>query len=454
MRQLTLHEKQTHSTELEEYISHLANTVPVFQEGKVEIRHACYIIPGDTGYIYYDYPYKPVADVFNRDLNNNKLPLHHVSEETLRSFKAFIAKNQEDYPFIYYKYDYRQADSMYALVDMQTNLSFDNDSRKHICDYLAVVHQACHLDSPESHLAVVMEEKEKSNNSYYRIQTTYMPLHIAGSNDTSLACTFLIPEGKSLLTRAELKQILYLIGCYFTSPVLTKLYDERRTSEMLVYQHNLKNLHLVESLAAFQLLIDKVENPQDREIYKMEKNKLNAFRIFSDVLLKIEHLKAGHSDDSISPFLSRGLVATLHFFNEEMNYFKVKPVVAVSKDISRLDRIKLGLALYDRASILWNLYKNSCQAASKEVDSTVTIEVIESDQRVGVVFTNRGLMREDFIAFCRKEASYPKKPNMNDIYRYGGLQIVRDKCDDHHWDLLVDCIAGDDGFKTKITIIF
>ncbi len=448
MRELNIDKKINHATQLGTYIDNIKGHVDCLKSGDLILKQICYIVSLDSEEFYFDFPYNKYAETFNKDLNTKDKPVKNASENAIMLFTKFQAENTR-HPFVYYKYYFEATQTKFYITELKSNIPINNSlNRKTLMDYLPIVHQGSYLDGPNTHNAMVTEA-ETGQGIYHELVTLYWPITDATSaKNMSIACSLKVKHGYQIKNDFELDQLFYYIQHYFSSPVLTEIINNKRISEILVYQHSFKNLALDDALDTIDVLSEKFSREEKWE-WKMARNKITAWRFFSDILFKIEQIESNLPVPPDSN-LSNGMSVLLYFYAHELNYFGVDTEITVSDDVTLLRAWPMDKSLYDMAIVIWNILENAWKEAYKNEKSNVVIEVNVINSKLQCKFINRGVMQPKLVQFCRGLGNYPKVDTTG-INPLRGLQIIKAKCEKNNWD--IDINTNNPGI-TEFSIIF
>jgi hypothetical protein len=450
MKPLSKPEKEEHAAKLAQFIAKITPNIPYLANGDLILKQVCYIVPLDSEDFYFDFPYNIIADKFNKDLNDNDLPIGRASDRTIILFNNFQA-TKNVHPFIYYKYHLDNDQSKFFVHELQSNIDTTTAStRETMVGYLPIVHQGSYLQHPDTHNATVVEGKS-TEGTPHELLTLYWPMSINDKlvKNTSIACSLEVRPGFQIDHDFELEELLYYINQYFNSPVLTKIINDKRISEILIYQHSFKNLALSDSLFAIDKL-SKGFSIEDQLKWKKERNKITAWRFFSDIFFKIEQIDNNLGMPAVHHKLLQGIEVLLRFYADELNYFGIDTQIVVAKEVGATHKLPEGKKLYDLAIVIWNVIENAWKESYKQNAEKINIEVSIKNTQLCIKFTNKGKMPPELVAHCRGSASYPTVDTTG-INPVRGLQIIRAKCEFNNWQLLVDIDKLD---TTEISITF
>lgn len=453
MKPLTNPEKYQHVRDLDDYISRISANIPLLKNGSLKLVHACYIVPIDGHWLYFDYPHNAVADAFNRDLNDPNNPISTASNKAIKLFRRFEAKTQK-HPFVCYKYGLDNEHRQFFLAKMWSNMHpLNNSQRRVLKKYLPVIYQAAHLEHLHTHLADVRSASatELNNIRVEELITFFWPIQLKNEpvSGTSIACSFTIAPGFKIDKEFELDELLYYIKTYFDSPVLTKLINDKRVSEILVYQHSFQNLDLLGAVTTIDNLAKDPGNPYYQIEWKKARNKINAWRLFSNFLFKIEQIESGVPVPDRNRHIKVGVFETLRYFDRELNYFGIATEFKQIGDCSMDTYVPSGRALYDRAIVLWNIIENSWKAARENKAVEINIIAGFDNSKLYINFRNKGLMPAALLNYCRNEAPYPIIDETSDN-PLRGLQIIKAKCEMYEWKFQVNSDEQKDETETLI----
>lgn len=453
MTPLNAEEKIRHHNAIGQFILRVNNSVlhPKWADTLFIIQVA-YGIKVEDAYLYFDYPYSKNVDVLNEALQKDK---RIAGVDVLVHKKFFIAEEQGKQGYIHYKFTYQHAEETFYLHEANSNMDCTMDELR---KYLPLVHASFTGSLSYPHKVVKQPAGEGYTEVIVLCSTPAkgsLTAHVNGAHRTEkngnvMICTFHV-TGKGIQVDQSLidwlyQQAMYFMGSYFASPLAEKVLQERRRSETLAYHHSLNNLELDSCVETVEQI---VTHPTDLNPLLLKKTlpKFRTMLLLQYSLFQAEYLRVGNYDLNVSTNLSllnksvtgilQGLVADYNTFPIENRLIIASSAAGVDFVPQKGDRDNLNPEFYDILLILYNLWQNANIVAYGKKADYITVRAEEKEGALLVSFTNRGKMFQEYIDFINGvEINYPLfNTNPNKLYR--GLEIVRDKCQNHNrqWKL-------------------
>jgi hypothetical protein len=436
MKPLTKFEKDQHVENLAEFIRKITPIIPFLANQDLVVKQICYIVPFDGEDFYFDYPYNDIAEKFNEDLNTATMPVAIASESALQLFNAF-QREHDAHPFVFYRYSLNKSHTRFQIQELVSNINYGKSEKETLMRYLPIVHQGSYLDHSNTHNAMV-SSGAKEIGAYYELLTLFWPLMVKNNvvNNTSIACSLQVRPGFKIDAKFEFPDIFYFLNLYFNSPVLTRIINDRRISEILVYQHSFANLSLSDSLFTIKNFSARFDEKEQQE-WGVATNKIKAWRFFSDILFKLEQLDNNLPVQNIHPKFLQGLNHFLRYYIEELNYFATTTELISDSDSSLVEMYSTGKRLYDFAIVVWNVLENAWKKSLETGERQVQIHTSFVKRKLSIKVINKGKMPVEIVRYCNLKGHYPN-PDPESVKHFRGLQIVRIKCESNDWKLSVN----------------
>lgn len=463
MKPLSRQEKLNHHKSLEVFVK-IVNECVI--PCKISNRHLSlaevgYGVPLDNEYFYFDYPYNATVDKFNDDLANAPY-LKNV--DIYIHNKYYELQTAGSLGYLYYEYGTDKGG--YYLIKKDTNLHL-NPEDPNFFKFLPIMH--CAITNETSYMEEVMEVDEWDGarrqililSKRLGIDTETKHYDEPVSDDIAvirnniLVCTFEIHDYKGLPATSLIYElcthIVDLFENYFNNSVLSKLLRERKSSEVLTYEHSLGNLGIQAGierirLTAAHLGLHELLSVADKLKMRAEVANISLYSLFYSF--------KGMEPKENFRFYDKTVPEIISFYIDKLNYNQYKVFFKQPEDVLLLFK-KISVSdLFDTQIVLWNLWTNA--GSSSPQGSEIFICLAEYEGRPMIVVKNEGRIPERFFNYISgRTSAYPKRNNYNDSKAFRGLEIIREKVEEHNWIIAARVYEESDGKSyTEISLTF
>lgn len=423
-----------------------------------ELKQVCFIIPLDNDLLYIDYPYASAVDTFNEKLNSNDR-LKTINEIIFKKHHQFTPGKDESVGYVYYLYDNNKK-GKYQIRDYDSNIGFTKNEQITLLSYLPIIHCSTYPDIEDYETENITVDK-KLNNADYGLLSICKKTTIENEDKFTIVCTFNIIDLS--ISKNEIRKqvnelndkVVYFLETYFDSPIVKKIFDEKRKSEILAYQHSYNQLNLIDQITYLNELVNKGDKKSSKKVFEVARKKINVWYMLSEVMFKMEQLETDKIGVSDLPYLKKTAVDTIKAFIKDLHYFNITVDLNIDPKIVET-KIPKGKELYDRLIVLWNIYHNACSKAQAFGAKRITISaIVGKNNRLKLIFLNEPEMPTEYVSFIKGKSDYVHSKNTARYIRpYKGLEIVKDKAELYLWTIDVNIANLNSKNQTEFSIQF
>ncbi len=442
MYKLSYNEKKAFATQIEDHVKLIHDFVyqSLDEEARnFRISEVGYGALMHDDYYYIDYPYSPGIDKLNDALITDGNELNKVDEILFSEFKE-IQKINENNPkgFIYYEYD---LNSIGFITKYYTNLPAHKDNiHKNICKFLPVIHYSVYMSEDFNYPVIYDATFSKATYRLLYLNKSLSDITRSTSGDKSHVITtafvtnsdFHDVENLSIekVVSKLYRQVFPFLESFYSSPLLLKLMEEKRKSNIRAYQHSYGNI--APDIRGFtQSVLDENYNIST-EITKLK----SCLQVLDLTMIAMFNSEADVKDaappNTKFPLMGKSIIGIFKHYYLLANYLEIEADIEItSKKTKPIDIIPKGKEIFDIHLIFWNLWENACRAAKRN-DNKIYICVHRNENgSINVSLRNKGTLNSDLAEFINEDKSYPFQKS--DYRSYKGLEIVKDRLKQKGW---------------------